>query len=194
MNVMMDAQCQEIEETSRKIENHMKLVFNILNIRPRQLAQESSLCDTEITLSNDIDDARQKRKEQCQVVTPWKKKSMSAGEPKKVEKEGAKANDAKPLYDVRLLSDDRQQSGASTISIKPVGPSFSNPTLVKQESITVDIFKALKYTNEVECHAVKPKESMLGENLALNYHVIKADAIIQKCNAKKIEQQTDVTK
>ncbi|KAK8496334.1 hypothetical protein V6N12_016907 [Hibiscus sabdariffa] len=88
MKARMDAQYQEIEETRRKFKNHMKLIFNILNIRPQQLAQgdseipnreedeqdfgtveqtaqnlspiaqENSLCDTEITLSSDTDDAR----------------------------------------------------------------------------------------------------------------------------------------
>ncbi|KAK8536046.1 hypothetical protein V6N11_012003 [Hibiscus sabdariffa] len=42
MKARMDAQCQEIEETSRKIENHMKLIFNTLNIRSQQLAQGDS--------------------------------------------------------------------------------------------------------------------------------------------------------
>ncbi|KAK8563574.1 hypothetical protein V6N12_035720 [Hibiscus sabdariffa] len=99
MKAWMDAQCQEIEETSKKIENHMKLIFNILNIRPQQLAQgdseipnqekdeqvfgaveqtaqnlsptvqENSLCDTKITFPSTTDDAQQKGKEQCQVVT-----------------------------------------------------------------------------------------------------------------------------
>ncbi|KAL4362143.1 hypothetical protein GQ457_04G023240 [Hibiscus cannabinus] len=40
MKARMVAQCQEIEETSKKIENHMKLIFKILNIRPQQLAQD----------------------------------------------------------------------------------------------------------------------------------------------------------
>ncbi|KAK8539344.1 hypothetical protein V6N12_042972 [Hibiscus sabdariffa] len=94
----MDAPSQEIEETSKKIENHMKLIFNILHIRPQQLAQgdseipnreedrqffgvakqtaqnlspiaqENSLCDTEIVLSSDTDDTRQKQKNNAKLV------------------------------------------------------------------------------------------------------------------------------
>ncbi|KAK8984952.1 hypothetical protein V6N11_073102 [Hibiscus sabdariffa] len=98
----MDAQCQEIEEISRRIENLIKYILNTLNNDPQQMtqvdyeipnreedgqgfgvneqtaqnlspiAQEYSLCDIEITLSSDTDDAWTKgKKKQCQVVTPW---------------------------------------------------------------------------------------------------------------------------
>ncbi|KAK8667611.1 hypothetical protein V6N13_007759 [Hibiscus sabdariffa] len=102
------------------------------------LAQENSLCDTEITLPSDIDDAQQNEKEQCEVVTP---------------------------------RSDEQVFGAGEISAK----------------------------QQIVCHedsvpAVKRMESILGENLTLDCHEIKVDAINQKCNAKTIEQQIDAMK
>ncbi|KAK8998070.1 hypothetical protein V6N11_012602 [Hibiscus sabdariffa] len=92
MKAGMNAQCQEIEETNKRIENHIKSILNTLNSEPQQpsqgdskipnreegeqvfgvdeqiaqnlspTTQENSLCDTEITLPSETDDARQKGK------------------------------------------------------------------------------------------------------------------------------------
>ncbi|KAL4317883.1 hypothetical protein GQ457_18G006910 [Hibiscus cannabinus] len=139
-----DETIQNLTSSMRNLEIHIGHITNSLNNKPQG------------TLPSDTDDARQKRKEQCQVVIPW----MSAGEPKEVDKEEAKVDDAKPL------SDARQQSDVTTLT-KLVESSFDNPILVKQACIIVDILNVLKDTNEIECYADKPMEFILAENLYL---------------------------
>ncbi|KAK8590217.1 hypothetical protein V6N12_024597 [Hibiscus sabdariffa] len=95
----IDAQCQEIEETSKRIKNHIKSILNTLNSEPQQpaqgdyeiltreedkqifdvneqiaqnlslTAQENSIYDTEITFPIDTDDAQQKGKGKSQVIS-----------------------------------------------------------------------------------------------------------------------------
>ncbi|KAK9003728.1 hypothetical protein V6N11_084360 [Hibiscus sabdariffa] len=94
----MDAQHQEIEEISRKIEYHMKLISN-LNSELRQLVQGDSKIpnqegDGQITQNLIKNETHAK-----QPIIFQEEESLPACEPKKVEKEEIEVDDAIPLSD-----------------------------------------------------------------------------------------------
>ncbi|KAL4340406.1 hypothetical protein GQ457_08G027210 [Hibiscus cannabinus] len=106
-----DAIIQNLVASVRNLEIQIGQIANSLNNIPQG------------TLSSDTKDVWKKGKEQCQVVTPrsgeqvknethamlliicQEEKSMPAGEPRKVKKEEAEADDAKTLFDARKQSD-----------------------------------------------------------------------------------------